>query len=121
MLLFVSADEEPRTSQVDALVSKIKSEFKKTPSGIIGIGGGTVMDLAKAVSIMLSNKGSASDYQGWDLVKEEAVYHVGVPTISGTGAEVSRTTVDRKSTRLNSSHVRISYAVFCLKKKKKCR
>src|SRR3989442_8201085 len=26
---------------------------------------------------------------------------------------------DRKSTRLNSSHVRISYAVFCLKKKKK--
>src|SRR3989442_4492935 len=29
------------------------------------------------------------------------------------------TQVDRKSTRLNSSHVRISYAVFCLKKKKK--
>src|SRR5436305_11603660 len=29
--------------------------------------------------------------------------------------------VDRKSTRLNSSHVRISYAVFCLKKKKKMR
>src|SRR3989442_11689353 len=29
--------------------------------------------------------------------------------------------VDRKSTRLNSSHVRISYAVFCLKKKKKLR
>src|SRR3989442_3015601 len=27
---------------------------------------------------------------------------------------------DRKSTRLNSSHVRISYAVFCLKKKKTC-
>src|SRR3989442_3092083 len=29
-----------------------------------------------------------------------------------------RETRDRKSTRLNSSHVRISYAVFCLKKKK---
>src|SRR3989442_7743309 len=29
------------------------------------------------------------------------------------------TVVDRKSTRLNSSHVRISYAVFCLKKKNK--
>src|SRR5436309_10498661 len=28
---------------------------------------------------------------------------------------------DRKSTRLNSSHVKISYAVFCLKKKKRCR
>src|SRR5579872_5530850 len=32
---------------------------------------------------------------------------------------VARQAVDRKSTRLNSSHVRISYAVFCLKKKKK--
>src|SRR5215469_17808227 len=30
-----------------------------------------------------------------------------------------RWTTDRKSTRLNSSHVEISYAVFCLKKKKK--
>src|SRR5690606_39299244 len=30
-------------------------------------------------------------------------------------------TLDRKSTRLNSSHVKISYAVFCLKKKKKNR
>src|SRR5438034_2695293 len=33
----------------------------------------------------------------------------------------SRKTLDRKSTRLNSSHTVISYAVFCLKKKKKTR
>src|SRR5690554_7134336 len=32
---------------------------------------------------------------------------------------IPKVRVDRKSTRLNSSHVRISYAVFCLKKKKK--
>ncbi|MCZ4319532.1 iron-containing alcohol dehydrogenase family protein [Aequorivita viscosa] len=92
-LLFVSADEEPKTSQVDEIVKNIKTEFTYLPSGIIGIGGGTVMDLAKAVAIMLNNKGSAADYQGWDLVKKKAVYHVGIPTISGTGAEVSRTTV----------------------------
>jgi 3-deoxy-alpha-D-manno-octulosonate 8-oxidase len=42
---------------------------------------------------MLTNEGEASDYQGWDLVKNPAIYHVGIPTISGTGAEVSRTTV----------------------------
>src|SRR3989442_10863144 len=34
---------------------------------------------------------------------------------------VAQPALDRKSTRLNSSHVRISYAVFCLKKKKKLR
>src|SRR5204863_7305721 len=36
-----------------------------------------------------------------------------------TFCSVPRTLRDRKSTRLNSSHVEISYAVFCLKKKKK--
>jgi 3-deoxy-alpha-D-manno-octulosonate 8-oxidase len=92
-LIFVSAEEEPKTSQVDEMVKNIKAEFTYLPSGIIGIGGGTVMDLAKAVSIMLNNKGSAADFQGWDLVKNKAIYHVGIPTISGTGAEVSRTTV----------------------------
>jgi 3-deoxy-alpha-D-manno-octulosonate 8-oxidase len=92
-LLFVSAKEEPKTSQVDELVEQIILNHKDRPSGIIGIGGGTVMDLAKAVAIMLTNEGEAKDYQGWDLVKNPAIYHVGVPTISGTGAEVSRTTI----------------------------
>src|SRR3989442_9670735 len=36
------------------------------------------------------------------------------------GDSTSQRSGDRKSTRLNSSHVRISYAVFCLKKKKSC-
>src|SRR5690606_40338175 len=35
------------------------------------------------------------------------------------GDRCAQLVVDRKSTRLNSSHVKISYAVFCLKKKKK--
>src|SRR5690554_7743376 len=37
----------------------------------------------------------------------------------GKGRLENSKRIDRKSTRLNSSHVRISYAVFCLKKKKK--
>src|SRR5690606_40166385 len=37
----------------------------------------------------------------------------------GGTAEAFQCDIDRKSTRLNSSHVKISYAVFCLKKKKK--
>src|SRR5215469_17646788 len=40
------------------------------------------------------------------------------PPARSTWARASRTPTDRKSTRLNSSHVEISYAVFCLKKKK---
>ncbi|TQD40296.1 3-deoxy-manno-octulosonate cytidylyltransferase [Haloflavibacter putidus] len=92
-IIFISAEEEPSTAQVDALVEKIKNDFQLMPSGIVGIGGGTMLDLAKAVAILLKNPGKSSEYQGWDLVKRPALYHVGIPTISGTGAEVSRTTV----------------------------
>src|SRR3989442_11422701 len=46
-----------------------------------------------------------------------AVFHAQRTALDlGNGVE---NLADRKSTRLNSSHVRISYAVFCLKKKKK--
>src|SRR5258705_10773511 len=41
--------------------------------------------------------------------------------LSGSGIDIKTTDIDRKSTRLNSSHLGISYAVFCLKKKKKNR
>src|SRR2546426_7483911 len=40
------------------------------------------------------------------------------PDVASQAAQVRPTTQDRKSTRLNSSHLVISYAVFCLKKKK---
>ncbi len=92
-LIFVSTAEEPKTEQVDTIVKNIKNEFTYQPSGIIGIGGGSILDLAKAVSLLLTNKGSAADYQGWDLLKTKGVYHIGIPTISGTGAEVSRTAI----------------------------
>ena len=92
-IIFISTAQEPKTSQVDAMVEEIILNTKSVPSGIIGIGGGSVMDLAKAVALMLTNVGSSEDYQGWDLIKNPAVFHVGIPTISGTGAEVSRTTV----------------------------
>ncbi|GAA4808780.1 iron-containing alcohol dehydrogenase family protein [Litoribaculum gwangyangense] len=92
-IIFISSKEEPKTEQVDELAEEIILTSKERPSGIIGIGGGTLLDLAKAVSIMITNDGEAKDYQGWDLVKNPAIFHVGIPTISGTGAEVSRTTV----------------------------
>ena len=41
----------------------------------------------------MTNSGNAEDYQGWDLVKNPGIYKIGIPTISGTGAEASRTCV----------------------------
>lgn len=94
LILHVNVDDEPKTSYIDALVEQVKQYNPVAlPVGIIGLGGGAAMDIAKAVSLMLTNPGSAADYQGWDLIKNPAVYHVAVPTLSGTGAEVSRTTI----------------------------
>jgi 3-deoxy-alpha-D-manno-octulosonate 8-oxidase len=91
-IIFVDVTYEPKTTYVDKLAGELRNEFGHV-SGIIGIGGGSTMDLAKAVSLMMNNPGSSADYQGWDLVKQPGVYKVGIPTLSGTGAEVSRTTV----------------------------
>src|SRR5690606_42070361 len=46
-------------------------------------------------------------------------YDAGGSAIDGDDREAALSVQDRKSTRLNSSHVKISYAVFCLKKKTK--
>jgi 3-deoxy-alpha-D-manno-octulosonate 8-oxidase len=92
ILIDADVTTEPKTSYVDEIADRLKNTYG-TVSGIVGIGGGSTLDLAKAVSIMMNNPGKAHEYQGWDLVKNKAVYKVGVPTLSGTGAEVSRTCV----------------------------
>jgi 3-deoxy-alpha-D-manno-octulosonate 8-oxidase len=97
-IIFVDVTNEPKTTYVDKLALQLKNDFG-TVSGVIGIGGGSTMDLAKAVALMMNNPGSSADYQGWDLVKNAGVYKAGIPTLSGTGAEVSRTTVLTGPTR----------------------
>ncbi len=93
MVFFEDVDpKEPNTWQIDAIRDKILAERGK-PSGIVGIGGGSIMDIAKATSLMVNNEGSSSLYQGLNLVKKPGVYHLGVPTTSGTGAECSMTAV----------------------------
>ncbi|MCG8620186.1 MAG: iron-containing alcohol dehydrogenase family protein [Desulfobacterales bacterium] len=106
-ILWVNVDDEPKTGYVDALTLQVKEMRPTLPCAIIGIGGGSAMDLAKAVSLMLTNEGSSTLYQGWDLIKNPAVYHAAVPTLSGTGAEVSRTAVltgPEKKLGLNSDY-----------------
>ncbi len=84
--------EEPTTHLIDSLRDEVLNE-KGLPAGVIGIGGGSIMDIAKAVSLMFTNEGSSTLYQGLNLIKKPGIYHLGISTISGTGAEVSMTAV----------------------------
>lgn len=93
VIKFIDVDpHEPTTEQIDGLRDEILAS-NGLPSGVVGIGGGSIMDIAKAISLMFTNEGSSTLYQGLNLVKKPGIYHLGVPTISGTGAEVSMTAV----------------------------
>src|SRR3989442_3805310 len=63
---------------------------------------------------------SEGRFWNWFQAHDSALFAVKTgnePICGELSEELHRTNGDRKSTRLNSSHVRISYAVFCLKKK----
>jgi 3-deoxy-alpha-D-manno-octulosonate 8-oxidase len=105
--LFLDTTSEPKTETVDQFVSEIKALNDHLPDVIIGVGGGSTLDVSKAVAIMLTNEGKTEQYQGWDLVKSKPIYKIGIPTLSGTGAEVSRTAVltgPMKKQGINSDH-----------------
>jgi 3-deoxy-alpha-D-manno-octulosonate 8-oxidase len=90
---FVATTDEPTTDGIDSLMADLRGAGMTMPEAIVGIGGGITLDTAKAVANLFTNPGSAASYQGWDLVKNPGIYKIAVPTISGTGAESSRTCV----------------------------
>ena len=90
---FPASEKEPSTAQIDILRDKVMKSRNGLPIAIVGVGGGSTMDVAKALSVLLRNDGSSAQYQGWDLVPTPGVYKLGIPTISGSGAEASRTAV----------------------------
>lgn len=61
--------------------------------GIVGLGGGSSMDCAKGVGILVSNGGRIGDYRGADLVSVRVPPLVCVPTTCGTGSEVTSVAV----------------------------
>jgi len=93
ILKIIDITEEPKTKTVDEIVSWVKTIRLGLPVSVVGIGGGSVMDYAKAIRLMFTNEGSSVLYQGLDLIKNKGIHCTVIPTISGTGAEVSMTTV----------------------------
>jgi alcohol dehydrogenase class IV len=85
----------PSESVVDC-VSKAASF---APRVIIGIGGGSCMDMAKAVALLLTHGGELSSYYGEYKVPGPVIPLIAVPTTSGTGSEVTPVAVVADSAR----------------------
>jgi alcohol dehydrogenase len=77
---------EPDTDFVDEQVARLGHD---RPDLLVGIGGGSVLDLGKAVAGLLANPGPAADYQGRNLLRNPACPTVMMPTTAGTGSEVT--------------------------------
>nr|HID59272.1 iron-containing alcohol dehydrogenase [Desulfobacterales bacterium] len=60
---------------------------------VVGIGGGSSLDVAKAIAILITNGGMAEDYIGLELVPRPGLPTVMIPTTAGTGSEATFTAV----------------------------
>jgi alcohol dehydrogenase class IV len=105
---------EPDYEYLDA----VASEFRESPPElIVGIGGGSTLDLAKGVGILLRNEGPGIAYRGVDLVGRPGVPVVCVPTTAGSGSETTATAsfidlTTRTKLGINGRHVGPALAVL---------
>ncbi len=77
--------------------------------GVVGLGGGSPLDVAKAVALMAGQTGDLFDYEdigdNWTHVDPAGIApHIAVPTTSGTGSEVGRASVITQVSERDSSH-----------------
>lgn len=107
VVVYDRISSEPTTDTGNECV-RIAREYKCDI--VIGIGGGSSLDTAKAVAGLLTNDGLIEDYQGLDKLKQPSVPKIMVPTTAGTGSEVSFTAVfirayEKKKAGINSKYL----------------
>jgi len=88
--VFSEVEPEPSVETTDAAAELAR---EKGCDLVVGLGGGSSMDVAKAVGVLVTNEGSAARYQGLGLVEKAGVPKIMIPTTAGTGSEVTFTSV----------------------------
>jgi alcohol dehydrogenase class IV len=88
--VFTGGEPEPSTRAADAAIA-LGREFR--PDAVLGLGGGSNMDLAKITAAVLTHGGKPLDYTGDDKVPGPVMPLICLPTTAGTGSEVSAASV----------------------------
>jgi alcohol dehydrogenase class IV len=84
--LFTAVEPEPSVGSVEQAAAAAR-EF--ACDVLVGIGGGSALDTAKAAAVLTRNAGALEEYLGIGLVKQRGVPSILMPTTSGTGAEMT--------------------------------
>lgn len=94
---------EPTTAQVQEAM--VRLDLKNRFDAVVGIGGGSAIDVAKTLAASVTFKGSLNDVLGTDLVPGKGLFSIMVPTTSGTGAEVTPNAILRDEEKETKSSI----------------
>lgn len=86
IFLFDEVEAGPTAETLKAAQAR---EKECRPDVVIGIGGGSVLDLAKAVAILAKNQGTLAEYQQGRLMERDGLPFIAVPTTTGTASEMT--------------------------------
>lgn len=84
--IFDGIEPNPRDTTVQKAYDQAKTDSNDS---LIAIGGGSSMDTAKAVGVLMTNGGTVNDYEGLDMFKNPICNLIAIPTTCGTGSEVT--------------------------------
>ncbi len=89
--LFANVSSNPTTTEVAA---GLETARQAGITALVALGGGSAIDVAKGIAMLLANGGSYADYQwGGKAITQRSAPLLAVPTTAGTGSEVSRVAV----------------------------
>lgn len=107
--------EEPDYAYLDEVAERVRRLPR--PDLLIAIGGGSCLDMGKALAVLLTNAGKGIDYRGFDKVQVPGVPTLLIPTTAGTGSEVTINAVftDKREMRklgINGRHLSATWALL---------
>lgn len=88
--LFSEVEPDPKIETVDKCLSFVKAHGADL---LVGLGGGSSLDITKAAAVMTANKGPINQYGGVNLVPKPGLPTLLIPTTAGTGSEVTSISV----------------------------
>ncbi|MEJ2101908.1 MAG: iron-containing alcohol dehydrogenase [Desulfobacterales bacterium] len=92
LMVYTYADV-PADSGMEVVDQGAREALSAGADVIVSLGGGSVIDTAKAMSIVMNEGGSIRDFQGLQMLTRPQIPHIAVPTTAGTGSEVTSAAV----------------------------
>ncbi len=114
MALFTEIEPDPSAHTVERAWAVARAVDAQA---VLAIGGGSTMDVAKAVAILATNGGRIHDYEGIEKFAQRPLPRIAIPTTAGTGSEVSGSCVITDTDRhlkMSIRHASLNPADFAI-------